>query len=150
MIGSNSNIITNLIIPKSCARHVLVYFTMTTIEIDVEEYIEMLEARRKYVTSNYGWGDMPDCLWDYAMDVFRDCGVDPKKSSPKYIVDNMLVNGDYGEFEEHCDWKWHNGYRDPITGKFMSRDDYKEQWVSEHEDDMFYINADEEVWCNSL
>ena len=62
----------------------------------------------------------------------------------------MLVNGDYGEFEEHCDWKWHNGYRDPITGKFMSRDDYKEQWVSEHEDDMFYINADEEVWCNSL
>lgn len=150
MIGSNSNIITNLIIHKSCARHELVYFTMTTIEIDVETYINMLEERRHFVTTNYGWGDMPDCLWNYAMDIFRECGVSPDKSDPSYVVDNMLVNGDYGEFEEHSEWLWHKGYQDPLTGKFVSRDDYKEEWVREHENNMLYINTDEEVWCNSL
>jgi hypothetical protein len=72
-----------------------------TIEMDVEDYIELLEARRQYVESNYGWNKMPDCLWNYLMETIRECGIAKEHSAPKDFVDNAIVNGDYGSFDEY-------------------------------------------------
>jgi hypothetical protein len=70
-----------------------------TVEIDMDDYIGMLENRRQEVEPR-GW-TIPDAVWDYAMETIEECGVDPEHSSPSYIVDNLAVNGDYGEVSEY-------------------------------------------------
>lgn len=67
-----------------------------TIELDVEEYINLLQDRKDSVS----W-DCPDCLWEYFLDLIRECGVDPKNASPSYVVDNFLINEDWGEFDNY-------------------------------------------------
>ena len=70
-----------------------------TVEISMDDYISMLEDRRQEVEPR-GWA-IPDAVWDYAIEAIEDCGVDPEHSSPSYIVDNLAVNGDYGEVSNY-------------------------------------------------
>ena len=71
---------------------------MRTIEIDVDVYIDLLNERRTYNEVHFGW-NCPDCVWDYVMKSIKENGVPPKKSDPKYIVDNLIVNGDYSDID---------------------------------------------------
>ena len=98
------------------------------IEIDVEDYIELLEDRRKY---HQPVRDMPDCLWDYFMDNIRECGMG-EETNPKYVVDNAMI-GDYGYFDD-----------------YKEDDETDEDFIKRVEDEVFYINADERVVCFHL
>lgn len=75
---------------------------MKTIEIDVDVYIDLLNERRTYCEVHFGW-NCPDCVWDYVMDLIKEIGVPPEGSDPKYIVDNLIVNGDYGDIDNYKD-----------------------------------------------
>lgn len=70
------------------------------IEIDVEDYICMLENRRGFCNRHFEWGDVPDPVWDMVMDTIRECGVDPHHADPMDIVDNLIVNSEYEEFDD--------------------------------------------------
>jgi hypothetical protein len=67
---------------------------MDTVEISMDDYLDMLDNRRGEIEPR-GW-TIPDAVWDYAMQVIEECGIDPEHSSPSYVVDNLAVNGDYG------------------------------------------------------
>lgn len=73
---------------------------MEFIKISMDAYIEALDARRDFVEENYGW-HIPDIVWDYLIELITECGVIYSHSSPSYVVDNVAVNGDYGNFREY-------------------------------------------------
>ena len=67
-----------------------------TIEMDVYDYISLLDARRDEVKENFGW-TIPDGVYNYFIESLKDgCGVNPQSAHPKYIIDNMAVNGEEG------------------------------------------------------
>ena len=106
---------------------------MKTIEIDVETYIDMLVDRYNFVTEKFNWTEMPDCLWNWFIDSIRDCGVNPKYSSPSYVVDNAIVNGDWGSFDD-----------------YKNDDESDEDFINRVKDDVLYINEDERIVCYSI
>ena len=75
---------------------------MNTIEIPIDTYIAMLEDRKKYVEDCFDWTKMQDfpALWKYALSIVEDCGVSPENTDPKYFVDNLIINGHYGSFDD--------------------------------------------------
>jgi len=106
---------------------------MKTIEIDVETYIDMLEDRRNFVTEKFNWRNMPDCLWDYFMDLIRDYGVNPNLSSPSYVVDNAIVNGDWGDFDE-----------------YKEEGETDEDFIEKVSDEVMFIDENERIVCYSI
>lgn len=101
---------------------------MTKIEIDAEDYIELLNNRRDFVQEHYHW-NIPDCLWDYFCEVIRECGVG-NNANPSFIVDNAIVNGDFGSFDDYKD-----------------KEETDEDFINRVEDRVFYINPDERIVC---
>ena len=101
------------------------------IEIEVDDYIYLLDARRNFVAEHYNW-KIPDCLWDYFCEVIEECGVG-SNANPNYIVDNAIVNGDYGDFDEYKD-----------------TDESDEDFIERVKDDVFYINPTERIVCYSI
>ena len=69
------------------------------IEIEMDVYIDLLEQRRANIRDWWSW-TIPDCIWDYAMELISESGVDPEYSAPSYIVDNLAVNSDWTYFDE--------------------------------------------------
>lgn len=63
------------------------------IEMDMEVYLDLLEQRRANVRDWWSW-TIPDCIWDYTMELISECGVAPEYSAPSYIVDNLAVNSE--------------------------------------------------------
>ena len=102
------------------------------IEIDVEDYIDLLQARKDFVEEKYGWNQMPDCLWDYFCDLIRERGVG-SNSNPAFIVDNAILNGDWGDFDDYKD-----------------SNESDEEFVERVNDDVQYINETERVVCFSI
>lgn len=70
-----------------------------TITISMDLYVEILEQRRKNIEEWWQWR-IPDIVWDYFIALIEDCGINPANSDPKYVVDNIAVNGSYGDFSE--------------------------------------------------
>lgn len=73
---------------------------MPNVEITWDVFEDLLDDRRN------SWEDddhrsIPDCVWEYAMDMLRDCGGtgNPEANDPRYIVDNLVVNGDWEDFD---------------------------------------------------
>lgn len=72
-----------------------------TIEMDVVDYIDLLDQRRAEVEKNFGW-TIPDGVYDYFCEMLEDgCGINPDNANPRYVIDNMVVNGDYGPIENY-------------------------------------------------
>lgn len=69
------------------------------IEIDLEDYIKLLELRKNKIKKYYGW-DIPDMVWDYFLNLLYD-GCVPTETNPSIVVDNIAINGDYGPLEEY-------------------------------------------------
>lgn len=104
---------------------------MTKIDIDVEDYIELLNERRAFVKEHYNW-TIPDCLWDYFCDLVRECGLSGN-TDPSFIVDNIAVNGDWGDFDNY---KTHN--------------ETDEEFMQRVKDKVLYFNKAERIVCYSL
>lgn len=105
--------------------------TNITVNMDVEDFINLLNERKEYVEEHFGWISMPDCLWEYFTDVYREVG--SVNASINEIVDNAIVNGDYGEFDNY---KWDN--------------ETDEEFIERVENNVFYINAEERIVCFSI
>jgi len=76
---------------------------MKTIQIDIETYIDMLNDRKSFVEEAFGWTKMQDFpkVWEYVLNTVKYDGVSAENSNPKCFVDNIIVNGDYGSFDDY-------------------------------------------------
>ena len=101
------------------------------IEIDINDYINLLDERRNFVSEHYGW-QIPDCLWEYFCEIVEECGV-YGNTNPSYVVDNVIVNGDFGLFDE-----------------YKQEHETDDDFISRVEAEAFYINKDERIVCFSL
>ena len=75
------------------------------VKITWDNFEDMLIARRE------DWNDgnhkeIPDCVWEFVMDLLREDGGlrNPEYNDPRYIVDNLLVNGSWEDFDEVRRW----------------------------------------------
>lgn len=101
------------------------------IEMDIEDYIYLLDNRRNFVENHYNW-HIPDCLWEYFCECIKDTGV-YGNNRPDIVVDNAIINGDWGDFDDY-------------KQKFETDEDF----IKRVEDNVFYINKDERVVCFSI
>ena len=101
------------------------------IEIDVDDYINLLNERRDFIAKAYNW-KIPDCLWDYFCEIITECGIHGN-TNPNYVVDNAVVNGDFGNFDEYKD-------------KFET----DENFINRVHNNTYYINTDERIICFSI
>lgn len=104
---------------------------METVGISIDVYIGMLEDRRREVEPR-GW-TIPDAVWDYAMEMVKECGIDPAHSDPSVVVDNLAVNGDYSEVSDY------GGLLDAIQDERRGR----AMFLYETEDGGNVLSADE-------
>lgn len=63
-----------------------------TVEIDIEDYIDMLESRWNDVVGIWG-GEEAEGLHNELMDLIRDSPPSPENANPSYIIDNYFING---------------------------------------------------------
>lgn len=98
------------------------------VEIDINDYIVLLNDRRNFVAEHYNW-KIPDCLWDYFCSLIEECGI-YGNTNPSYVVDNAIINGDYGDFDDYKQ-----------TGET------DEDFISRVADEVFYINKRERIVC---
>lgn len=105
---------------------------MQTVEIDVDYYIELLENRREFCKQRLGW-DCPDCVWDCLVQSIKDSGISKDYSHPKYVVDNLLINADYGDFDS-----------------YKKENETDEEFIKRVEDDVMAIFPDERIVIYSL
>ena len=68
------------------------------IMIDLEDYIKLLDLRREEIKS-LNW-TIPDVVWNYFIECLRD-GILPTEIAPSFVVDNIAINGDYGDLDNY-------------------------------------------------
>ena len=61
-------------------------------------YIDALKARYAYVKDQFG--EMPPLVWD-EMEYAAENGYFGDDIHPSYVIDNILVNGDYGSYDDY-------------------------------------------------
>lgn len=98
----------------------------SSVTIDDDMFIDMLWDRVREFQPAEGYDDE---FWTQCFDYLKDIGwLDENKNNPKYIVDNIAVNGQIKTFEEIEDeydlkgqtidqWIEENGY--PIFGDYV-------------------------------
>ena len=64
------------------------------IQVPVEFVIDALQARYDEVENMWGC-DASAALWEQALQLVEDCGLDKNVTSPIIYVDNYLVNGEF-------------------------------------------------------
>lgn len=101
------------------------------IEIDIDDYIDLLDRRRNFVEDHYKW-HIPDCLWEYFCNCIKEIGV-YGDNRPDIVVDNAIINGDWGYFDDY-------------KHKFETEEDF----IKRVEDNVLYINKDEKIVCFSI
>ena len=96
----------------------------------MDDYIQMLEDRKNFVKEKYDW-DIPEPLWKYFINDVKKNGINPNYAIND-IVDNAIVNGDWGNFDE---------YRD------KNIDETDEQFIERVKDTARFIDAEQRlVW----
>lgn len=69
------------------------------IQVDLETYVTILEARKEQIENNFGW-TIPPIVWNFFLDMLRD-GYVPSDTNPSVVVDNIAINKDYGYIEDY-------------------------------------------------
>ena len=73
-----------------------------TVEMDEDSFIDLCWDRVDEVKRN--WGDYGDEFWEECFDYLSEIGwFKPQYNAPKYIVDNILVNGEIFKKDECAD-----------------------------------------------
>ena len=101
------------------------------IEMDIQDYIDLLDNRRNFVENHYNW-HIPDCLWEYFCYCIKDTGV-YGNNRPDIVVDNAIINGDWGDFDD-----------------YKQKLETDEDFIKRVEHNVFYLNKDERVVCFSI
>lgn len=96
------------------------------IEIDIEDYIDMLEDRWDNVPESWH-NELADGLHDELMDFIRECPPNAKYANPSYIIDNYFVNGEFYSKEEISE-----------LYELESEEDINSKWEELCEDSLFY------------
>jgi len=69
------------------------------VEIDIDDYIEMLECRRQEIAAYYDL-TIPDGVWEYYLKLLEDR--DAKKCiNPSFLVNHIAMDGNYGPIENY-------------------------------------------------
>ena len=84
---------------KTCLKNNFHQQNNIKIEMDIEDYIDLLDNRRNFVENHYNW-HIPDCLWEYFCDCIKDTGV-YGNNRHDIVVDNAIINGDWGDFDNY-------------------------------------------------
>jgi len=70
------------------------------IDIDLDDYIVMLEDRKREIAANHNW-TIPDEVWDrFTEDLENGYDLGNNKR-PSSVVDNIATNGNFGPIEEY-------------------------------------------------
>lgn len=71
------------------------------LKIDTQSWIDMLDDRRNEWLGG-SCRQVPDCVWNYTIELLKECGglANPEFNDPKYIVDHLVVNGKWQDFDE--------------------------------------------------
>ena len=70
-----------------------------TFEVSIQFIIDALQARYNNVKELWG-GEAAHELWEQALAMVEDCGIDDKVTSPSVFVDNYLINGEFVSKED--------------------------------------------------
>ncbi len=73
------------------------------VKITADDYKNLLDKRRANIEKWFNWV-IPDLVWDYFMEYIDDGCMeyaDPEHTTPNYVVDNLAVNGSYGDFDNY-------------------------------------------------
>lgn len=85
-------------------------------------YIEALHSREEFVVNNFEWASIPDHVWEYIEDCVRN-NIGFTSPEPEVVIDNIIVNGSYGDFDE-----------------FKDEDQSDEDFIAEREEEGDYID----------
>ena len=96
-----------------------------TFEVSIQFIIDALQACYDNVKDFRG-GDAAHELWEQALSMVEDCGIDDNVTSPSIFVDNYLINGEFVSKEDDKQY-WLDGEYDDLS------EDDKEHYECEAE-----------------
>lgn len=97
------------------------------IESDMDSYIELLQDRYNYLVHN--GANFDDRLWNLFLNNVRNGKIVLKNTSPKYVVDNVVFNSNWGYVEEYIN-------PGEETHDFTDRLGYPLNWDKDDESDV--------------
>ena len=109
---------------------------MTTSNVSIEFIVDALQARYENVKDLWG-GEASHQLWEQALNMVEECGIDDNVTNPSYFVDNYLINGEFVSKEDDTQW-WLDCEYDDLS------DDDKECYECEEE----YIEQKWQEYCS--
>ena len=95
-------------------------------------YINALHAREEFVVSAFSWAEIPNPVWEWIEESVRD-SIGFTSFEPEAIIDNVIVNGSYGDFDD-----------------FKDEDETDEEFIARVEDDCIQIYPEERFVIFSL
>ena len=106
-----------------------------TFNVSIDFIIDTLQARYDKVKGLWG-GDAAHELWEQALSMVEDCGIDDNVANPSYFVDNYLINGEFVSKEDDKNW-WLGCGSDEL-----SEDEINEEWVEYCQNNACLYNDD--------
>ncbi len=98
-----------------------------------ETYKNALRARENFVSTNWEWSTIPDIVWNEIDTCVDDGSGFACGNNPASVVDNIIVNGDYGDFDN-----------------YKNEDESDEDFISRVEDEVYGIYPEERFVIYSL
>lgn len=95
-------------------------------------YIDCLYKRERFVVDNFGWASIPGLVWEELEETVTD-KLGFINYAPEAVIDNVIVNGSYGDFDE-----------------FKDEDETDEEFIEREEDNCFRIYPEERFIIYSL
>ena len=91
-------------------------------EVSIEFIIDALQARYNNVKEIWG-GEAAHQLWEQALNMVEECGIDDNVTSPSIFVDNYLINGEFvSKEDDKKDWL-------DCDSDNLSQDEIDEKWL---------------------
>ena len=110
-----------------------------TFEVSIQFIIDALQARYDNVKELWG-GDAAHELWEQALDMVSECGIDGKVTSPSIFVDNYLINGEFVSKEDDKQY-WLDGEYDDLSEDDKERYECEAEYIEQKWDEYVTNNA---------
>ena len=107
-----------------------------TFNVTTDFIIDALQSRYDNVKDLWG-GEAAHQLWEQALNMVEECGINDNVTSPSIFVDNYLINGEFVSKEDDLQW-WLDCEYDDLS------DDDKECYECEYE----YIEQKWQEYCS--